>query len=200
MCCRYLLGLDFLEKLNDVMETEGIVDSAPVKLETVREVHPSDASPVICSIYDKLVTSSMRWGFTNPYKKGLIINARAETAREKKLFSDSIMNRRCVIPASGFFEWDPYKARFRFTHPDNELLLMAGFFHEEQGIRRYTILTTEANESMRPVHDRMPVIIKRDEIHQWIKDNEMLPEFLERPQIQLIREQDSGQIRMCFYE
>ena len=70
--------------------------------------------------------------------------------------------------------------------------------HEEQGIRRYTILTTEANDSMRPVHDRMPVMIGRDEIRSWIRDTDRLSEFLSRPQVQLVCEQDSGQIRMEF--
>ncbi len=136
--------------------------------------------------------------FTNPYRKGLIINARSETVREKNLFSDSIINRRCIIPARGFYEWDPYKARFSFTSPNDDVILLAGFYREEHGIPKYTILTTKANDSMRPVHDRMPVMIERDEIGAWIRDNDRLTEFLNRPQIQLVREQDSGQIRMDF--
>ena len=75
---------------------------------------------------------------------------------------------------------------------------MAGFWREEQGTPRYTILTTDANESMVPVHDRMPVMIGRDEIRPWITDSESMSAFLDRPQIRLIREQDSGQIRMEF--
>ena len=56
--------------------------------------------------------------------------------------------------------------------------------------------TTDANESMRPVHDRMPLMIGKEEIRPWILNNERFPEYLERPQPRLIREQDSGQIRM----
>lgn len=198
MCCRYLIGLDFLEKLDEIIEEEGITPAGQVYNKTGRDVFPSDASTVICQSGDSIITANMNWGFTNPYRKGLIINARAETVREKKLFSDSIMNRRCIIPASAFYEWDPYKARFRFTLPDDGLVLLAGIYHEEQGVSRYTVLTTEANESMRPVHDRMPVMIGKDEIGPWIRDRERLPEFLERPQVQLVREQDTGQIRMDF--
>ena len=62
----------------------------------------------------------------------------------------------------------------------------------------YTILTTQANGSMQPVHDRMPVMISRDEIQPWLNDDERLADFLERPQVQLVCEQDSGQIRMDF--
>ena len=137
----------------------------------------------------------MTWGFTNPVKKGLIINARAETAREKVTFADSVAKRRCVIPASGFYEWDPYKARYRFTSPEGGLLLLAGFYRREQGVPRFTILTTEANDSMIKVHDRMPVMISREEIRPWIGDDAKLPDFLSRKQVSLVCEQDSGQIR-----
>ena len=184
--------------MDDLLASQRIQTAEPLKIEPGRDVRPSDASAVICRDGDDLSAVNMRWGFSNPYSKGLIINARSETAREKNLFSDSIMNRRCVIPASGFYEWDAYKARFRFFLPGDELVLLAGFYREEQGVPRYTILTTEANESMKPVHDRMPVMIGRDELRPWLLDNERSIGFLERPQVRLVREQDSGQIRMDF--
>ena len=198
MCCRYYFEDEYREMMEDLMDTQCIKTDAPLITEPGRDVYPSDASTVICRNNNDLTAADMRWGFSNPYKKGLIINARAETARDKNLFRDSIMNRRCIVPASGFYEWDPYKARFRFTLPDGELVLMAGFYHLEQSVPRYTILTTDANESMRPVHDRMPLMISKNEIRPWLLDNERLSDFLERPQIQLVREQDSGQMRMDF--
>ena len=200
MCGRFVIGGDFRDKLNELIAAEGIIYSGLPYQESGQDVFPSESSLVIHTGDRKLLAVEMLWGFSNPYRKGLIINARAETVREKNLFADSIMNRRCLIPASGFYEWDPYKARFRFSHPDDELLLLAGIYHEEHGAPapHYTILTTQANESMIPVHDRMPVIISRDEIHPWLNDNEKLSDFLERPQLQLVCEQDSGQIRMDF--
>lgn len=198
MCGRFVIGGDFRDKLNDLIAAEGITPSDLTYRESGQDVFPSESSLVIHSGGPGLLTGEMLWGFSNPYKKGLIINARAETVREKNLFADSIMNRRCLIPASGFYEWNQYKARFRFTRPDDELLLLAGIYHEEQGNPHYTILTTQANESMIPVHDRMPVMISRDEITPWLNDNERLSDFLERPQVRLVCEQDSGQIRMDF--
>ena len=197
MCCRYYYADQIRDMMDDLIASQTIKLAEPLNAEPGQDVRPSDASAVICRDGGNLSISNMRWGFENPYAKGLIINARSETARDKNLFSDSIMNRRCIIPASGFYEWDAYKARYRFFLP-GELLFMAGVDREEKGVQRYTILTTEANESMKPVHDRMPVMIGKDEIRPWISDNERLSEFLERPQIQLIREQDSGQIRMDF--
>jgi len=206
MCCRYYYE-DFERELRELMRAEAVVELPGfVREQTVnRDISPSQSAVSIhaaCSGDDYspgvLGVSGMQWGFTNPYKKGLIINARSETAREKNLFADSMANRRCVIPASGFYEWDRYKARYRFTLPENELILLAGFFREEQGVNRYTILTTEANDSMIRVHERMPVMIGRDEIRPWIYDPSRLSEFLERKQPELICEQDSGQMRMDF--
>lgn len=198
MCGRFEIGGDFRDKLNELIAAEGIISPGLPYRESGQDVFPSEPSFVIHAGDHRLLAGEMLWGFSNPYKKGLIINARAETVREKNLFADSILNRRCLIPASGFYEWDPYKARFRFSHPEDELLLLAGVYHEEQGNLHYTILTTRTNGSMEPVHDRMPVIISRDEIKPWLNDNERLSEFLERPQVQLVCEQDSGQIRMEF--
>lgn len=170
-----------------------------------RDIRPSQAGAVLHNAATDgggqngvLVASEMFWGFSNPAKKGLIINARAETAREKRTFADSIAKRRCVIPASGFYEWDPYKARYRFTSPEGGLLLLAGFYRKEQGVPRFTILTTEANDSMIEVHDRMPVMIGREEIRPWIGDDARLSDFLSREQMELACEQDSGQIRFQF--
>ena len=206
MCCRYYYE-DFERELRELMRAEAVVQLPGFDCNNTsnRDISPSQASVTIHSAgsngghkMNMPGASEMYWGFSNPYRKGLIINARSETVQEKNLFRDSIMNRRCVIPASGFYEWNRDKARFRFTDPKGELLLLAGIYHEEQGKYRYTILTTQANESMRPVHDRMPVMISRDEIKSWLNDNGRLSEFLERQQMILTCEQDSGQIRMDF--
>ena len=198
MCGRFVIGGDFRDKLDELIKAEDIVPSFLPYKQSGQDVFPSDSSVVIHADGSRLSAGDMLWGYNNPYRKGLIINARAETVRDKNLFADSIMNRRCIIPASGFYEWDRYKARFRFSDPENELILLAGIYHEEHGKYHYTILTAQANESMQPVHDRMPLMIGRDEINTWIRENERVSDFLTRPQIQLVCEQDSGQIRMDF--
>ena len=202
MCCRYYYE-DFEIDLRELMRAEAVVQLPDLRFGNTdrRDISPSQAAVTIHSAdrgagaqKSVIGASEMVWGFSNPVKKGLIINARAETAREKRTFADSIATRRCIIPASGFYEWDQYKAKFRFTSPDGGLLLLAGFYREEQGVPRFTILTTEANESMIKVHDRMPVMVSRDEIRPWIEDDERLPDFLSREQAPLVCEQDSGQI------
>lgn len=206
MCCRYYYE-DFEIELRELMKAEMVVklSDLPSVKAAGRDVCPSQAAVVIhgesreSGSRDGVIgASEMVWGFSNPVNKGLIINARAETAREKKTFAESIARRRCVIPASGFYEWDRHKAKFRFTPQEGGLLLLAGFYRLEQGTPRYTILTTEANESMIKVHDRMPVMIGRDEIRPWIEDDMRLPDFLGREQVPLVCEQDSGQISFLF--
>lgn len=206
MCCRYYYA-DFERELRELMKEEAVMQLSGFTFDKAadRDILPSQSAVAIHAAERKtgqdegpLAVSEMCWGFSNPYKKGLVINARSETAGEKNLFADSMAKRRCVIPASGFYEWDPYKARFRFRLPGDRLILLAGCFREEQGVNRYTILTTEANDSMLRVHDRMPVLIGRDEIRPWIYDDSKLTEILGRKQPELVCEQDSGQIRMDF--
>ncbi len=206
MCCRYYYE-DFEIELRELMKAEMVVklSELPSIGSARRDIFPSQSAVVIHgdnqikSTHDGVIgASEMVWGFSNPVKKGLIINARAETAREKITFADSIAKRRCVIPASGFYEWDSHKAKYRFTSPEGGLLLLAGFYREEQGIPRYTVLTTEANGSMIKVHDRMPVMIGRDEIRTWIEDDARLSDFLDREQATLTCEQESGQISFLF--
>ena len=204
MCCRYYYE-DFETELRELMKAEQVVELPDFRYREAgrRDICPSQSGVVLHgaghSGQDGIIgASEMAWGFTNPVKKGLIINARAETAREKVSFSDSIAKRRCVIPASGFYEWDPYKARYRFTSPEGGLLLLAGIYREEQDAPRFTVLTTEANDSMIGLHDRMPVMIGRNEIRPWIEDDSKLTDFLSRKQAALVCEQDSGQIRFSF--
>lgn len=194
MCGRFYYDGDFSYKLNEILEKEEM--TTEYRALDIREgdIFPSDKALVI---HDgpSLTASFMTWGFKNPYNKGLLINARSETADEKKLFSESIRNRRCVIPASGFYEWDRYKARFRFRAPDESLIFLAGFYHHEPESSRYTILTCDANRSMIKVHDRMPVMLSRSEIKSWIRDEDY-HKYLKRPQMELASVQDQGQIRM----
>ena len=205
MCCRYYYE-DFEIELRELMKAEMVVklSELPSVKTGRRDVCPSQASVVIHGSRENgtreraIGASEMVWGFSNPVRKGLIINARAETAREKVTFAESIARRRCVIPASGFYEWDQHKAKFRFTSMDGGLLLFAGFYREEQGVPRYTILTTEANGSMIKVHDRMPVMIGRNEIRPWIEDDTRLSDFLSREQVPLACDQESGQISFMF--
>jgi putative SOS response-associated peptidase YedK len=121
------------------------------------------------------VLTMARWGFPREAKRGAPhINARSETAPFRNTFRDAFVNRRCAVPADGFFEWEKPSGRpIWFHRPDGKLLLFAGLYEEGRGAdggaeRRFVVLTTPANALVSPVHDRMPAILSREEAAAWL--------------------------------
>jgi putative SOS response-associated peptidase YedK len=123
-----------------------------------------------------------RWGLVNSWAKDAKsaarqINARGETAPKSRAFGEAFVARRCVVPADGFFEWTGAKANRRpiwYHAPGGGLLLFAGLYESwmdpatREWMRTFTILTTDANETVEPVHDRMPVILSPDRVDDWL--------------------------------
>ena len=134
------------------------------------EIYPTNPAPVL--VADGSKAEAMTWGFPNFRAKGVLINARAETAQEKKTFAESVMVRRCVIPTTGFFEWDKAKQKHLFTLPEAKALYIAGFWREYEGVRRFVILTTAPNETVAPIHNRMPLVLPKPTIPDWIQNTE----------------------------
>ena len=127
-----------------------------------------------------LKADSMAWGFPGRDKKQLLINARAETALERPSFSQAVSHRRCVIPARWFYEWNPEKEKAEFSRTDGSLLYMAGFYDLFQDVPRFIILTTQANPSVRPIHHRMPLILEKEELEEWVWEDRSVEKFLKK--------------------
>ena len=134
------------------------------------EVFPTNTAPILRGEGDAILPEAAIWGFPNFRSKGVLINARAETAGEKKTFRESLETRRCVIPSSGFFEWkqDETKQKFLFGLPGSDTLYMAGLYSDYQGERRFVILTTAPNNSMRDIHNRMPLVLPKEDLPRWV--------------------------------
>ena len=115
-----------------------------------------------------LSTEFLLWGFPGFDKGKLLINARAESVRDRPTFADSYAARRCVLPAAGFYEWDRKKEKVIFTVPESKILYLAGIYRPYGEEKRFVVLTREANASMAPVHDRMPLILSREEVRPWV--------------------------------
>lgn len=112
----------------------------------------------------------------------MIINARCETIRLKSTFSKLIEAGRCVIPAGEFFEWEKLEKgkRKHFIKDENDnILFMAGLYRETEEGREFVILTKKATGEMKKIHDRMPVILRVDQLEKWLS-GEMLPDDLEK--------------------
>ena len=185
MCGRYALFLN--PELRDLfyeMQERGR------KFKT-GEIFPTDRVPVLMREYGKLEPEAVQWGFPSYRGKSVIINARAETAPQKPMFRSCISSGRCVIPSTGFYEWthDGKKTKYLFRFPNSGALYMAGLFRVFDGEGRFVILTTGANQSMREVHNRMPVVLNKDNLNSWLDDTsaalnilrEVPPELLKTP-------------------
>ena len=116
----------------------------------------------------ELGTELLQWGFPGFDKGKLLINARAESVKDRPTFADSYAERRCVLPAAGFYEWDKKKEKVIFTVPESKILYLAGIYRPYGAEKRFVVLTREANASMAPVHDRMPLILSRAEVWPWV--------------------------------
>lgn len=186
MCGRYTVytDADFAEMDNIVRDVERKI-TGPQQLKT-GEIFPTNLAPVITP--DGAVP--MAWGFPRWDGKGVVINARSETAGEKAMFRQALMSRRLVVPSTGFFEWrhtegKKQKDKYWIRLPEAPLLYMAGLytlFKQPDGSEepRFVILTTDANESMAGIHDRMPVILGAGELEPWMMDGDAPGKLLGR--------------------
>ncbi len=126
----------------------------------------------------------LRWGLVPPWADSLVIgsrmvNARCETAAEKRSFREPFAKRRCLVPATGYYEWqvlaDGTKQPMHIHRPDDPLFAMAGLWErntiadpEGREVVSCTLLTTEANQATAAVHDRMPVILDQAGVDRWL--------------------------------
>jgi putative SOS response-associated peptidase YedK len=135
----------------------------------------------------------MRWGliprWAKPGDKTVApINARAETLLEKPMFRSLVGRKRCLVPASGFYEWKQQQGRkqpYFVSLPDESTFALAGLYDEFQDkdgapIASYTIVTTQPNDLMATLHNRMPVILPRRDEEEWLSREVTDPVQVER--------------------
>ena len=129
----------------------------------MNSISQSQVAPVLVSRGEKIVGEFQQWGLPGFRGRQQIINARAETVTEKPMFRRSIAFQRCVIPATGFYEWDAAKHKYFFQMPGQPLYL-AGIYDTINGVNCFIILTTAPNDSVAPIHDRMPLLLSHEQV------------------------------------
>lgn len=176
MCGRYEFTLEDNEELRRVAE---LIEAryGPGGWQP-GEIRPTATAPVLRTGEKKAQAELMRWGYALPHT--LVINARAESVREKPLFRDAVAARRCVVPTAGFYEWDGDGRKYRFRLPGEGALYLAGLYEVREGVPCYCILTTAANPSMAPIHDRMPLVLTRRDLRPWLERPQAAAALLER--------------------
>jgi putative SOS response-associated peptidase YedK len=173
MCGRYTIYTDADERelleILRVIETKG-KGKAGIDYKT-GEIFPTDRVPLLMrGINGGMNVTLSNWGYTlrgNP-----LINARRETVAEKPIFRDSLSTMRCIVPSTGFFEWNKNKTKYLFNMPDVKMVYMAGLWRKSGDSTEFVIITAEANNSVSPVHDRMPLVLPSDKLESWLYDDE----------------------------
>ena len=177
MCSRYFLDADG----NVIAYTF----SVPLN-ERVRRrfnIAPTQEAPVVrVSGEGAREMAMLRWGLVPPWAKDIgvgtkMINARGESVAEKPAFREAMARRRCLVPASGFFEWKGTPGRkqpFAITIPDRPLFAFAGLWEawRPRGgdpVETFTIVTADANDAVAQIHDRMPVILPKEAEEAWLR-------------------------------
>ena len=171
MCGRYSLAPEQSKEIAQIVaEVQTRFGVASIH---TGEIFPTNTAPILILEKQKMTPKPMTWGFPSFKGKGVVINARGETAMEKPMFRRSMLERRCVVPTTGFYEWDSQKRKYRFRLPGENKLYLAGLWNMFQGEERFVILTTAPNDTIINVHDRMPVLLTDDEATPWLQDAEM---------------------------
>ncbi|MGN1023978.1 MAG: SOS response-associated peptidase [Lachnospiraceae bacterium] len=202
MCARYDFDDDSRERLEAFLTGLPAFSKKAAALGALRsfpsgEVRPADRAPVLAKgeHMGEIGLSFPTWGFPG-VSKGLVINARAETAAEKPMFAAALAGNRCAIPAGAFFEWNREKEKVAFIREKAPLLFLAGIEKPDPLGTRFCILTTAANESVRPVHERMPLLLSGEQVLPWILDDGKSREILTQVPGPLSRRQDYEQLSL----
>ena len=175
MCGRYLIITD--DEYEEIKKIINEVSDKYNKYDVVNgEAFPTNNVPVVYSHNGRNILSTAKWGFPNFKNNGVIINARAESIAEKPMFRSAFATKRCIVPANGYFEWlteGKKKTKYLISIKEKHLFYMAGLYNifKDKAGNPYaavTIVTTEANEDISFIHNRMPVILLDEAIYTWL--------------------------------
>ena len=175
MCSRYFLDADG----NIIAYTFRVPASERIRRRF--NIAPTQEAPVVRIRDGAREVAMLRWGLVPYWAKDLkvgtkMINARAEGVETKPAFREAAKARRCIVPASGFFEWQGEPGRkqpYAITVGDQPLFALAGLWERwkppgGEPVETFTIVTTDANEAVARIHDRMPVILPPDAVDTWL--------------------------------
>jgi putative SOS response-associated peptidase YedK len=194
MCGRFTLTWDEWRRVVDEL---GIDDDGAAAAASYRprfNIAPTDEHFIVTSEFERRKVRRARWGLVNRWatdnhRASQCINAKAETLEQRASFREAFQQRRCVVPADGFFEWVPGpkgKRQPLWIHPRvGGLMLFAGLYESWYPARNqpevtFTIVTCAANTTIAAIHDRMPVILDEGGVEDWMNPREKEPLSLKR--------------------
>jgi putative SOS response-associated peptidase YedK len=184
MCGRYALHAN-----PDVVALQFGLEEAPEFKSSYNICPGGDIAIVRLDREGRRVSRLNRWGLIPHWAKdpsigNKLANARGESLLERPAFRDAFRHWRCLVPASGFYEWQSVAGRkypWYFAPIDAQLFGFAGITSIWNGIRSVSLITTTPNELMQPIHDRMPVIVAPEDYAAWLDQAAVDPMGLVRP-------------------
>ena len=196
MCGRYLFSTQEYKEFRQIVRDAQRRSSGQhneLNFPMAGDIAPTAEAPVLIASGEKVVAEFQRWGIPG-WRGGLMINARAETVCEKPMFRRSMAAQRCVIPANGYYEWDAGKHKYFFQLPGKPIYL-AGIYDNIEGVNCFVILTTAPNETIKDIHDRMPLILTHEQVRPWLTDSQAALQLLTITPPALQRSSEDGQLR-----
>lgn len=178
MCGRYMITSSF-EAMARLFEAELDLGGNLIGDAARPNVSPTEAIPVVVSDGDRRRLVAMRWGLVPPWYKTptggpLLINARAESVATRPAFARAVRERRCLIPADGFYEWRGEKGAkepFVIRPPGGGIIAFAGLWESWRGQPTAAIVTCAANARLAPIHERMPVVLAPGDHALWLGED-----------------------------
>jgi len=189
MCGRYEIYQEIKDEQLEELIRQALRVSGKLcaNIKTSGEIRPTDVAPVIApnALNRRIGAFPMQWGFLHPTRGMLVFNTRMETAPEKDLFVSSIDERRCLIPASRYFEWKKVDANKKVCYEigtvSREPLYLAGLYirtSDEHRLPYFSILTQDAEACIRDIHPRMPVLVPFSRAEEWLSPDTDFHEFI----------------------
>ena len=189
MCCRY-----WTDKSPEIREIVEEMNKSPLVsiwqratgITAYGEIKPTNVAPVIAS--DKSGQKKvypMKWGFTGQTP---LLNARVETAPFKATFREAWASHRCIVPATCYYDWQHITGndgkkrtgeKYIFQPRGSSMTWLCGLYRIEDGLPVFVILTREASEEIRSIHDRMPLIMPEEYVDEWIRPDAKPEELLD---------------------
>lgn len=174
MCTRFAIYSSFeaIKKHTDKLKKE-------MEMKPNYNAAPTHKIPIILNNADENFLKAAHFGFypfwvKNTNKAKFIINARAESVAQKPSFKSSFKRKRCLVPANSFYEWSkPNKQPFMFSPTESDMFMMAGIYEKNvdslgNEFLSVAVITTEPNDIVAKVHNRMPLILDEEKMKKWL--------------------------------
>lgn len=170
MCGRFKSNtLVQLNQIKSIFNIKNIKLSKEEVEDLNKEISPGMKAPIITNEFN---IETQSFGLLKWDNKGLIFNSRTETVSNNKFFKNDFELNKCVIPASSYYEWQKQlntKIKYQFTKED-QLLFLAGFYKQENNEKHFSIITKQATKDISFIHDRMPLLLNKEEAYNWLSN------------------------------